>query len=209
MPAKKTPSSTSKKSSGKKKKVTAKKTTKKPPKKARNTSASRKKKQTNKRGIERDIKQAVDRLPDFVISESAKQKKHDMLSDLYKRPIDKKETIAIPAPKDTKKHLLVAGVTTIAVMIFAVWAWNLRTMFYDAGTVRAETMPMWSEAAADFTAALNTLAPREEEGTKDPTTSERDVKENIEATLANIFAETPTSTEPATPTTTERDAPQD
>lgn len=166
----------------------------------KNTRPSKKKRNT--RGVKRDIKKAVNQLPDMLLHEAAAQEKkrrHNMLADLYTTDTSEQHRLAVPKAKDMRKRWLVSGVSVLSVAIFAIWVWNLRTMVYDAGQARAQSDPIWTGATEDFEQILNTLAPPESAETRGVS---KNIKETIENALAAMIASSAaTSTEVATSTT--------
>jgi hypothetical protein len=170
--------------------------------KKRQPSAAKKKTAKKRQTMQRDIKKAVEQLPDFVMNRPAKENDtHQMLTDFYTEKKPTKKTIIIPEKKDTRKQLLVVGVTTLAVTVFGLWAWNLRVMFSDVSHAQNKEAPLWAEATADFATVLETLTPPEESS---PETPSKNIKNTIEETLAALFAaETASTTEHAAPSTDE------
>ena len=172
------------------------KSTKKPSASKKNKKSAKKTK--SEKTIEKDIKKAVDKIPGIAIEhkkDTEKRKKtHKVLSDIYDESKQSHKSIVIPKQIDTKKHLLWTGVTTLAILVFVLWIWNMRTMIYDVTETDEIQPPIWQDAKNDFSSVLATIKEEQkdqiiEDELEEQGLDDKSMKEKIESLLQEIFSD--------------------
>lgn len=176
-----------------------------------------KKKTATKKKIEKDIKEAVKKIPEFLFTkvdpapstgaqvETPKPAPAEIKAEIKDEP----ETTVIP-PKPpvidynqykTRRIILWASVLFLSAIIFGMWAWNMTTMWRDAKLKKSPEESLWQEAKTDInklqiptdelSAALEKNKIQEELKTQiEKEMAKAKIKNTIGQNLANYMATT-------------------
>jgi hypothetical protein len=104
--------------------------------------------------IEREIKEAVERIPEMI--------EHTMRDQEDTQEKKTRTQKIFPAQSGEKKiYLLWASVIAVSLLIFGMWVWNLRSVFSDVSEGRAVNETPFSNIEENFRQAIDLVDPEE------------------------------------------------
>lgn len=128
-----------------------------------------KKKTVQKKKIEKDIKEAVEKIPEFLFS------KVEAPAPQKNQPVDYR-------PYRARRMLMWFSVGALAAAIFGMWAWNLASFWQDAGKRMSAENGLWQEAKNGIS-SLNAQLPNEMRAALEQNETKAAIKQQLETEL--------------------------
>lgn len=185
---------------------------KRPKKKASEVKKSPRKKSVPKR-VHQDIERAIEKIPglltEHVRFEEPYSPDHDTTHPSSHKYMKDEQARSV---EQQKRRLLTIGVVCLVSVILVMWVWNARVAIYSL--VRSPQNAPWTNAKADFSSVMETLAKQDVELDKflaaatptstateadllmsaDETTTSTPAEQKLEESLKSLFVSTSTTT---------------
>lgn len=160
--------------------------------------------------IKKDIKRAVENIPGLLVE-------HVGIENMKKTEAKKKlathgQSHQTQSAKSSK-IIIWFGVGSLTLIIFAMWIWNTKTLFYDIGYAKSTEKELWESTTNDLGVILSGMTEQEKDLLREQTAKtekeinkkieEENKKEKIKQTLSALINSVTTTPSSTTPTSTE------
>ncbi len=158
--------------------------------------------------VKKNIAKAIDQIPS-AFAEEISANKDKALKEL--RP---KETTKLEMPKvyesnteineRSRKRLMWFGVISLTLVVFVMWFWNAKTIFYDIRNSKAgDEKQIWENTKSDFKTIINDFGTGEDSLTEEleSTAPPEEVTDALKDTLKILLTNTTSTTKEKTSVT--------
>lgn len=176
---------------------------KKPPKKKKPSGKKKKGKQTKNAAVKKNIKQAVDNIPQMIVREIQEKKPTWDAYTQENTPLYKSATYHKAQRK--RKAIVWMGVGIVTIVICLMWFFNISTLVYDTKQKPAQEKQLLNianqEIQALFAGTVSSITPETTPTEEDNTADVSTIKNTLSSILGAFMTTTSTSSTVATTTT--------